>query len=235
MRRRIAAHLLAAAALVTLLVARAAHEWVAPVCLFWVVVSGVPLGPRRVHLPGTAVSILQILLVVLFMGLMLRHGIDFLAVLLSMASLLLNLRLLAEESVFNDFLVVLLSLLILVGSAAVCRGWTPLWITALFVGVACLTVPVIVARPARNEEEVSVRLNGRMGVWRFATAASAGVLAAVALAAGFFLYLIAPRLSSESGLMDRSASADTELLTAKRRSGGAAAGSASKGAPPLIV
>jgi len=115
--------------------------------------------------------------------------------------MLLLLRSLAPRSDFNDFLIFLVSLLLVVGSAAVAAEWFPLIITALFVLVACQALPVLTRRFADDGSGVRLRRVGwRPGGWAYAPAAAAHHLALLGLFLGGLLYLVAPRPNTDLDL-----------------------------------
>jgi len=129
-------------------------------------------------------------------------------VVLTFSGPLLVVRCLMPHSVFNDFLKVLIALVLVVCSVARAEGWTPVAITAAYVLVACQAIPVL-ARPAPAAgTAVRVRLRGRAGGWRYMPQLAGYHLGLVGLLVGGALYLLVPRSEPD---------ADTTPSAAARR------------------
>ncbi|MHC4819619.1 MAG: transglutaminase-like domain-containing protein, partial [Planctomycetota bacterium] len=183
-----------------LLLSGATHPLIPLLCLGGIFFKALVIDAVgwRVH-PGV-VALLHTALVLpfLYFALLREPPIDLLSLLLAFAAPLLLLRNLAPRSDFNDFLIFLVSLLLVVGSAAVAAGWVPLVITALFLFVACQALAVLTRRPADDGSGVRIRRVGwRPGGWRFASGAAAYHLALLGLFLGGLLYLVVPRPNTD--------------------------------------
>ncbi|MHC5051293.1 MAG: transglutaminaseTgpA domain-containing protein, partial [Planctomycetota bacterium] len=183
-----------------LLLSGAAHPLIPLLCLGGIFFKALVIDPAgwRVH-PGV-VALLHTALIVpfLYFSLLREPPLDFLTLLLAFTAPLLLLRTLAPRSDFNDFLIFLVSLLLVVGSAAVATGWVPLVITALFLFVACQALAVLTRRTADDESGVRIRRVGwRPGAWGYAPGAAAYHLALLGLFLGGLLYLVVPRPNTD--------------------------------------
>jgi transglutaminase-like putative cysteine protease len=195
MRRRRAIASLGAAACTGLLLSGACATALPLACLAVILFDAAWLAPRR-RRPGPRVLLaLQILLVIPFgyLALLKNPPIDFLTLLLVLAAPLVVLRSLSAESDFNDFLILLLSLLLVVGSAAVAPGPLPVAITALYVLVGCQALSVMASRRGEPEPRVRFRLERPLGWWAMAPTLAVHHLGMGGLLLGVFLYLVAPR------------------------------------------
>jgi transglutaminase-like putative cysteine protease len=179
-----------------LLLSGAAHSLIPLLCLGGIFFKALVIDPSgwRVHPAVIALLHSALLLPFLYFALLRDPPADFLTLLLTFAAPLLLLRNLAPRSDFNDFLVFLVSLLLVVGSASVAAGWIPLIITALFLLVACQALPILTRRSADADSGVRLRRVGwHPGRWALAPAAAAHHLALFGLFFGGLLYLVAPR------------------------------------------
>lgn len=232
MTKRHALAALGATACMGLLLSGAAHPLIPLLCLGGIFFQALVIEPAgwRVH-PGV-VAMLHTALIVpfLYFALLREPALEFLTLLLAFAAPLLLLRSLAPRSDFNDFLIFLVSLLLVVGSAAVATGWLPLVITALFILVACQALAVLTRRPADDGSGVRLRRVGwRPGGWAWAPGAAAYHLALLGLFLGGLLYLVLPRPNTDMELQVP----ERDAHAASRRSGrtGAARTSARTGFP----
>jgi hypothetical protein len=195
MRRRRAIASLGAAACLGLLLSGACGGALPLACLAVILADATWLAPRGLRPRAWVLLSLHILLVVPF-GYLARlcdPPVDFLTMLLVLAAPLIVLRSLAAESDFNDFLVILLSLLLVVGSAAVAPGNLPIAITASYVLVACQALSVIASRRGEPTGSVRLRLEKPAGWWSAAPALAAHHLGMGGLLLGAVFYLVAPR------------------------------------------
>jgi transglutaminase-like putative cysteine protease len=188
MRRRGALASLGAVACTSLLLAGAVPAPVPAVCLV-----GILAAVRARALPETLLLVLQGALVLPLAYLAMVREVDFLSVLLTAGAPLLFLRVFFRESEFNDFLVLLVSLLVAVGSAAVAPGLMPLLISALYVLVASHALAVLAVRRDGGAADVRIRLDRAPGWWRAAPALATHHLAVAGLLLGSLFYLVAPR------------------------------------------
>jgi len=193
-RRAIASHL-GAAACVGLFLSGAAPPLVPLSCLLVILVDAAWLAPRGWRPRASALLALQILLAVPFgyLALLREPPVDFLTLLLVAAAPLIVLRSLHEETEFNDFLVILLSLLLVVGSAALAPGALPVLITAIYVLVGCQALRVLATARGGHAGDVRFRLERPVGWWAAAPALASHHLALGGLLLGTLFYLVAPR------------------------------------------
>ncbi len=195
MRRRRAIASLGAAACTGLLLSGACAPLLPLLCLVALAADALWLAPRGTR-PRPAILIaLQILLVLPFLSMALLRDptIDFLTMLLVIAAPLVVVRSFSAESEFNDFLVILLSLLLVVGSAAVAPGPVPILITAVYLLVGCQALSVIASRREEATAVVRFRLERPAGWWAMAPSLAAHHLAMAGLLLGAVFYLVAPR------------------------------------------
>jgi transglutaminase-like putative cysteine protease len=195
MRRRRAIACLGATACLALFLSGGVPAAVPLACLAGIVLEVAVLAPAGRRLPAALVVGIQGVLAFPFVYLALLRDppVEFLALLLTAGAPLILLRSFHPETQFNDFLIVLLSLLLVVGSAAVAPGVLPIAITALYVLVACQALPILAARPDAAGNSVRFRLERPAGWWAHAPAIAAHHLAVAGLALGCLLYLVAPR------------------------------------------
>jgi len=195
MRRRRAIASLGAAACVGLLLSGACAPLLPLGCLVVLALDAAWFAPRGKRPRPSVVVVLQILLVLpfAFMALLRDPPVDFLTLLLVVAAPLVVVRSFCPESEFNDFLVILLTLLLVVGSAAVAPGPLPIAITALYVLVGCQALSVIASRRGEPTGNVRFRLERPAGWWAMAPTLAAHHLAMGGLLLGTLLYLVAPR------------------------------------------
>ncbi len=195
MRRRRAIASLGAAACAGLLLSGACAPLLPLGCLLALLVDAAWFAPRNRRPRPSVLVALQILLVLPFLSMALLRDppIDFLTMLLVVAAPLVVVRSFSAESEFNDFLVILLSLLLVVGSTAVAPGPVPIAITALYVLVGCQALPVIASRRGDATGNVRFRLERPPGWWAMAPKLAAHHLAMGGLLLGAVLYLVAPR------------------------------------------
>jgi transglutaminase-like putative cysteine protease len=190
-------------ACMALLLAGATHPLIPLLCLGGIFFKALVIDAAgwRVHAGVVALLHTALILPFLYFALLREPPVDFLTLLLAFAAPLLLLRTLAPRSEFNDFLVFLVSLLLVVGSAAVATGWIPLVITALFLFVACQAMPVLTRRAEDDGSGVRIRRVGwDPGGWGYAPAVAAYHVALVGLLLGALLYLVLPRPSTAMDL-----------------------------------
>lgn len=193
-RRAIASHL-GAAACVGLLLSGATTPLVPLACLLVILADAAWLAPRGWKPRPPVLLSLQLLLAVPFAYLALLRDppVDFLTLLLVAAAPLIVLRSLHEQTEFNDFLIILLSLLLVVGSAALAPGALPVLITAVYILVGCQALRVLAAGRGEHAGGVRFRLEHPVGWWAAAPALASHHLALGGLLLGTLLYLVAPR------------------------------------------
>ncbi|MHC4162329.1 MAG: DUF4129 domain-containing transglutaminase family protein [Planctomycetota bacterium] len=181
-----------------LLLSGAAYPLIPLLCLGGIFLKALVFDRYGVHPAVVAVLHTALVLPFIYLAVLREPPADLLTLLLTFAAPLLLLRSLAPRSEFNDFLIFLISLLVVVGSVAVAAGWIPLVITALFLFVACQALPVLTRRSRDDESGVRLRRVGwRPGGWTHAPAAAAHHLALVGLLLGGLLYLVAPRPNTD--------------------------------------
>ncbi|MGQ0614271.1 MAG: transglutaminase-like domain-containing protein [Planctomycetaceae bacterium] len=138
----------------------------------------------------------------------------------------LVLRSFAPASVYNDFLVVLLSLLLMVGSAAGAEGVGPMALPAAYLVVAAVALPSLASgwRVAGHDPTLRVRSAGASWPWRVARGAIGVFFAILGILLGAMLYLAVPRpVDAERDLGD---AGEALQARAARRRGAAGAASA---------
>ncbi len=106
---------------------------------------------------------------------------------------LLVLRCLMPNTFFNDFLKVLVALVLVVCSAARTEGWWPVLIAASYLLVACQAIPVLARPIPAPQADVKTRLRRDAGRWRYMPALAGHHLGLLGLAFGALLYLLVPR------------------------------------------
>jgi transglutaminase-like putative cysteine protease len=193
-RRAIASHL-GAAACVGLFLSGAATPLVPLACLLVILLDAAWLAPRGWRPRSSVLLALQLLLAVPFgyLALLKDPPVDFLTLLLVAAAPLIVVRSLHEETEFNDFLIILLSLLIVVGSAALAPGALPVLITAIYLLVGCQALRMLAAGRTEPQGGVRFRLERPVGWWAAAPALASHHLAVGGLLLGTLFYLVAPR------------------------------------------
>lgn len=195
-RRKLAGAALVFASYLAVAIPGAASFPVVGACLLGLT-SSLFLLTRGGSLPGPVVSALQVGYVVgfVFFSLVGHAPSDLLAGLLDFCAPLLLLRLLRPPSLFGDFLLVLLSLLLFMGGVAAARGFQPVAIAVAYLAIACLALPHLL--PARATSS-STRLASapRPGTWRAAPAITGLLLAVGGLLAGNVLFWLVPRIST---------------------------------------
>ena len=175
------------------------HPWLGPGALLFVLLKHNVVDRTRFRLPDLVFVLAHAALFLAFVWFVLfsRLARDQLSVLLGFAALWMLLRGFAAPSGYNDFLIVLASLVIVVGTAAAAHGIVPLVITGLFLMVACHALPPIMNRDLDRDRNVVVRLTSKPGRWSVAAGFALHHLALAGLVAGSVAYLAVPRLSRE--------------------------------------
>ncbi|HEX5136825.1 MAG TPA: transglutaminase-like domain-containing protein [Planctomycetota bacterium] len=194
-RRRATTSHLGAAACIGLFLSGAATPLVPLACLLILFADIAWLAPRGWRPRPLVLLALQIVVLVPFAYLVLfkTPEVDFLRLLLVAAAPLIVLRSLHEETDFNDFLIILLSLLVVVGSAALAPGAMPILITAVYVLVGCQALRVLAAGRGTSAAAVRFRLERPLGWWAVAPALASHHLALGGLLLGGLFYLVAPQ------------------------------------------
>jgi len=162
-----------------------------PLCLAALAARLAPPFSRGLLLPARAVPLV---LVALFVLTVLHAWGDFPRALLLFAAPFLVVRAFTPPSPYNDFVVVLLSLLAMVASVAVAPGYRPLVEVAGFLAVLGLALPQLV-RPERppSRAVVRIRMERPPGAWRAAAPAAALLVSLSGILLGTLLYLAFPR------------------------------------------
>ncbi|MHC4548126.1 MAG: transglutaminase domain-containing protein [Planctomycetota bacterium] len=217
MTRHHATTALGGTACMGLLLCGATNPLIPLVCMAGIFFQALVLVPggRRVPAAVVATAHTALILPFFYLALLRDPPLEFLTLLLTFAAPLLLLRSYMPQSDFNDFLIFLVSLLLVVGSAAVAPVWIPLLITGLYVLVVCQALPVLTRRPADLESGVRFRRIGwRAGGWIYVSALATHHLGMAGLILGGVLYLVVPRPNTDLA----PASSDRHL--ADGRSGG---------------
>jgi hypothetical protein len=190
------------AACASLALSGIAHPFLAPACALFMLFKHVVLDRTRFALPDLVFVLLHAGLFLVFVWYVLfRHeqpAFDQLSVLLGFALLWMIVRSFAQPTPYNDFLMVLASLIVMVGSAAVAAGFMPAVITGLYLLIVCQALPPIMERPADDDEGVRVRLVGRRGRWAVAGPFAVHHLALLGIGIGAALYLAVPRFERDT-------------------------------------
>jgi hypothetical protein len=153
---------------------------------------------------------------------------DFPRALLLFAAPFLVLRAFASPSSYNDFLIVLGSLLAMVGGAALAPGPLALGLVAGHIAVTCLSLPHLVRIDGEEGDDPSmrVRVAAARPAARVAAAAAPLLAGAIGIPLGALLFLVLPR-SASPGQDDPGPGGSRELREA--RAAAAALGSVRTG------
>ena len=197
MKRIHAANTFAATAIAGLFFAHGIPLGVPVLGLVALALQNFVFAPQQRRLGDWSATILHALLVLAAIYLTSLHKprLDLLVVLLGCAVPFLALTAFVRRTVFQEFLMVLVSFLLAVGGAALSKGWAPLWITTALLLVGCQTLPVLL-RPAEaggGRARIRVRVAATGGWWRFAPHLVRHHLGLLGLGLGAFLYLVVPR------------------------------------------
>ncbi len=227
MNRVEAANLFAATAVAGLLFANGIPTGVPLAGLFAIGLQNFVLQPSGRQLGDWTGAILHAVLVLaaLYLASMHNPRLDLLVVLLGCAVPFLALAAVVKRTVFQEFLMVLVSFLVTIGGAALAPGWAPLWITLAVILVACQTLPQLLRpRPdeAADRPDVRVRLMDAPGWWGAMPRVVSHHLGLAGIIVGILLYLVVPR-HSESG----TGLGDSDEAARRRRGASATAGTGS--------
>jgi hypothetical protein len=229
-RRDGAIALLAWTACLVLALSNAAHWAIAPACGAVLLVHHFLLRRIGFYFSDVILTLAHAALVVLLIWFVLFSGRaqDPLFVGLTFAAPFLVLRVLTPQSTFSDYCILIVTIWIVIGSAASSDGLVPLVIAAAYLLALCHTLPVIIRQATAEDDAVSVRLLRQPRGWAIAPALALHHLALAGLLLGSLLYLVVPRLGGGGG-------ADAEAaarLADQRRGRGGAGGS---GAPETVA
>jgi len=150
------------------------------------------------ELPDLAVVLTHtaLLAVVFWLAVLRQPPLPLLEVLLLYAMLFLVVCVLSPGTVFNEFLILLVSMLLAAGSAATAGGMRPLWVTVVYLIALCHALPVLTGRRLAGDTAVRVRLLGREKSWWRAPRYAVHHLALGGLLLGAGIYLVAPRFDT---------------------------------------
>jgi len=214
MKARHADNLLTIAALAALAYASALPRFLVPTALAILFVKYLVLDRRGRQFPETLLQVLQTLQGALFLAIAFVVGrkLDLLTALMIFGVVFLVLRNLAIENPFKHFTIVVLSVLLCVGAAAIVNGWAAIVITACLLLALCYALPALyessdgtsVRGESRRRSDASVRLAPiRLSfAWRLFPVIALTGLAGVGLLVGTVLFFIAPRIRDESSMAD---------------------------------
>jgi len=201
MSRRIADTAFVAVACAALLLCGGVHPGIPVLCLVALAVKAFVLDASGARVPAPVLAFLSALLLAAFLWLSLlrQPPLEFLRLLLTFGVPFLLFRSVSRPTQFNHFLIFLVSLMIVVGCAAVATGLTPVLITGLYLFVACQALPVLTARRETRDSGIRIRMVGP----RRARGTGVAVwvvhhLALFGLVLGALLYLVVPRLSEDA-------------------------------------
>jgi len=192
MTRATAVTLLCTAACTAVWLSGSLHPAAAPACVAWLIARDALRTRFFLRLPSNLVGIGGIGLFVLFIVFN-KPSHDPRAYLLGFLTAALLLINVAEPTRFNEYLIVLGSLIVVVVSATAAAGLLPFFITAMFLFVACHALLILTRRPQRDEG-VRLRLSRDPGRWSLASAFASHHLAGAGLIVGTVVYLSVPRL-----------------------------------------
>ncbi|MHC4933164.1 MAG: transglutaminase family protein, partial [Planctomycetota bacterium] len=220
MRRDAAITLLGCTACLVLALGGAVHWMIAPACGAALLVHHLLLRRLDFHFSDVVLTLAHAALVVLLIWFVLFSGRaqDPLFVGLTFAAPFLVLRALTPQSIFSDYCIVIVTIWMVIGSAASSEGLVPLLIAAAYLLALCHTLPVIIRQATADDDAVSVQLIRQPRGWAIAPALALHHLALVGLLLGALLYLVVPRLGV-AGSVD--AEAATRLADQRRGRAGA--------------
>jgi hypothetical protein len=215
-------------ACLVLALSNAVHWAIAPACGGVLLVHHFLLRRIGFHFSDVILTLAHAALVVLLIWFVLFSGRaqDPLLVGLTFAAPFLVLRALTPQSTFSDYCILIVTIWIVIGSAASSDGLVPLVIAAAYVLALCHTLPALIRQTAAEDDAVSVRLLRQPHGWAIAPALALHHLALAGLLLGALLYLVVPRLGGGGG-------ADAEAaarLADQRRGRDGALGSGPSGA-----
>ncbi|MCZ6787736.1 MAG: transglutaminaseTgpA domain-containing protein, partial [Planctomycetota bacterium] len=205
MTRKPAATLLSAAALVLLAASGATPALLVPLGLAALAAKHVLIDRAGREFPQGLQQVLHTLLctallVGAFLSLFSRTELS-LVYLLSFGVPFLVLRNLATSTPFNDFFIFLVSVLLVVGAAAL-AGDGAILITAAYIVVGSLVLPNMAIRDGPRDETTRLHVERSASVWKNAPLLTKLALAGVGFLCGAFLYLLAPRVPPDTALAD---------------------------------
>ena len=148
----------------------AVPAWLPLACMVWLFVSDRIARRKRLVLRDTLGTLLQTGLAGLFLWLAIlrQPPMDPVGGLLALCAPLFVLRTHLRRSRINDFFLIVLSLLMATGAAAVSEGLRPLAITAFYLLAATLAIPRLVERPSRPDRLGGTRVRVTRVSARFA-------------------------------------------------------------------
>ncbi|MEE8104035.1 MAG: transglutaminaseTgpA domain-containing protein [Planctomycetota bacterium] len=203
MKARHAENLLSVTALAALGYSGALPRFLVPAALAILLAKYLVLDLRGRQFPATLLQVLQTLQGALFLAIAFVVGrkLDLLTALMIFGVVFLILRNLAIENPFKHFTIVVLSLLLCVGAAAIASGWAAIVITACLLLSLCYALPALYETGKRVESVhlAPVRLTF---AWRLFPVVALTGLAAAGLLLGALLFFIAPRIRDETSMAD---------------------------------
>jgi hypothetical protein len=205
MTRKLAATLLSAAALVLLASTGATPLLLVPLGLAALAVKHVLLDRAGREFPQ---GVLQVLHTLLCTALLVGAFLSFfsrteltLVYLLSFGVPFLVLRNLATSTPFNDFFIFLVSVLVVVGAAAL-AGDGAVLITAAYIVAGSLVLPVMAIRDEAGDETTRLHVQRTTSAWKNAPLFAKLGLAGAGFLCGAFLYFLAPRVPPDASPAD---------------------------------
>ncbi len=203
MRRRLSITALCAAACAGPLIGGALPASVPLAALIALLGKALLIDSRQGSLPSLPLALLNLAFWLYFGWAALLGGIEAspFEVSLAFGTLFLLIRSLGPPSHYNDFLVLLASLCVLLASVDAAPAWLPLPITGLYLLAAAFALLARRGAAPAAREGVTVRRLTPAGAWRIVAPALLAGLSLSGLLAGTLLYLFVPRL-------DRSADDD---------------------------
>ncbi len=145
-------------------------------------------------------------------------------------------RTFSPASAYNDFLIVLLSLLLMVGSAARAPGFLPVALPATYLVLAGVALPALASgwRVVGHDSTLRVRGGRVPWIWRVARGGIGGSLAILGVILGAMLYLAVPRPTDPR--VDLGDAGETlQARAARRRAAATAAGTPATTFDPVMT
>ncbi len=216
MRRRLATTLLCAAACAGPLIGGSLPATLPVAVLLALLGKALLLDPREGALAPRPLAVGNLFFWLYFGWATLLGGINAqpFEVALAFGLFFLLLRSLAAPSHYNDFLLLLGSLCVLLGSVDAAPGWLPLPITGLYLAAAAFAVSIRRPGGAAGRDAVRVRLLPHRAAWRLVPPSLVLGLALSGLLLGTLLYLFVPRRDRSGG--DGAIPPEAETLAAGR-------------------
>jgi len=235
MRRRLATTALCAAACAGPLIGGALPATLPMAVLLALLGKALLLDPRQGALAALPLALGNLFFWLYFAWATLLGGIHAppFEVALAFGMFYLLLRSFAPPSHYNDFLLLLASLCVLLLGVDAARGWLPLPITGLYLIAAAFAVSARRPLAAVARDGARIRPMSQRSAWRIVAPSLVLGLALAGLCAGTLLYLFVPRRDRAGG--EEGISPEAESLAASRAGRGGSESRASVTGFPTTV